>query len=274
MTAWPTRRELRAGAPHLLDEPHHDGSEQYVPQPTPALGDVVPVRFRVPATGTERALWVRTVRDGEPRFVPARLDRSDAHERWYVADVPVHNPVTGYRALLDEPGGYRWLNAGGVHARDVPDAHDFRLTVHAPAPPWLDSAVVYQVFPDRFARSGQDRPVPAWAVPAEWDDEVVHRGPDTPHQWFGGDLDGIAAHLDHLVGLGATTLYLTPVFEGRSNHRYDAVTFDRIDPVLGGDEAFSRLLAAAHGRGLRQLSDGRRVAVQVRARRAHQSRRA
>ena len=67
----------------------------------------------------------------------------------------MHNPVAGYRVLLDEPGGYRWLNGRGLHERDVPDAGDFRLTVHDPAPAWMDTSVVYQVFPDRFARSGR-----------------------------------------------------------------------------------------------------------------------
>ena len=125
--------------------PHHDGSELYVPRATPRLGDVVPVRLRVPVDNPETAVWLRAVRDGEPRLTRARLESSDEHERWYVADLPVHNPVASYRFLLDEPGGYRWVNGRGVHARDVPDAADFRLTVHEPAPAWMDEAVVYQV---------------------------------------------------------------------------------------------------------------------------------
>ncbi len=63
-----------------------------------------------------------------------------------------------------------------------------------------------------------------------------------PFQVYGGTLDGVAAQLDHLTGLGATLLYLTPVFEAHSNHRYDAVSFDRVDPLLGGDAALDRLL--------------------------------
>ncbi|QHT56100.1 glycoside hydrolase family 13 protein [Cellulomonas sp. H30R-01] len=240
---------------HLLDQPHHDGSELYVPAGTPALGDVVPVRFRVPASATERALWVRTVRDAEPRMVQARLDRADAHERWYVADVPVHNPVTSYRALLDEPGGYRWLNGRGLFSRDVPDAADFRLTVHEPAPAWTSSAVVYQIFPDRFARSGVERTFPDWAEPADWDDEPIGRGPSTPVQLYGGDLLGIEQRLDHLQRLGVDTVYLTPVFPSQSNHRYDARTFDHVDPLLGGDEALVSLRRALHGRGMRLVGD-------------------
>ncbi|WP_028048737.1 glycoside hydrolase family 13 protein [Cellulomonas sp. URHD0024] len=241
---------------NLLDLPHHDGSEIYVRRATPQLGEVVPVRIRVPSAGSERAVWVRTVRDAEPRMVEARLERSDVHERWYVADVPVHNPVTGYRVLLDEPGGYRWLNGRGVHARDVPDASDFRLTVHDPAPPWMDTSVVYQVFPDRFARAGSSEgPVPDWAQPARWDDEPIGAGPGAATQFFGGDLLGVEARLDHLQRLGVDTLYLTPVFPSRSNHRYDASTFDHVDPLLGGDEALASLSRAVHARSMRILGD-------------------
>ncbi|MCL3860621.1 glycoside hydrolase family 13 protein [Actinotalea sp. K2] len=240
---------------HLLDEPHHDGSALYVPFGTPALGDVVPVRLRVPSSCTETGVHLRTVHDGEPVMSTARLERVTPHERWYVADVVVHNPVTGYRFLLDEPSGYRWLNGRGVHARDVTDAADFRLMVHEPAPAWSADAVVYQVFPDRFARSGAVREVPDWAEPAEWSDEPVGAGPSTPRQLYGGDLAGIEEHLDHLERLGVDVLYLTPFFPSRSNHRYDATSFDHVDPVLGGDEALASLSRAVHARGLRLMGD-------------------
>ena len=127
---------------HLLGDPHHDGSALYAPAGA-ALGERVPVRVRVPAAGPERAVWLRTVRDGEPRLEQARLDRVTEHERWYVADVLVHNPLTSYRFLLDEPGGYRWLNGRGVHERDVPDAADFRLTVHDPSNHGADYLKIY-----------------------------------------------------------------------------------------------------------------------------------
>ncbi|MBD5787958.1 glycoside hydrolase family 13 protein [Cellulosimicrobium terreum] len=245
--------------------PHHDGSALYVPAGTPALGETVEVRVRVPHVAGVTGVWLRTVRDGEPRMSPARLDRSDEHDDWYVADVLVHNPVTSYRFFLETAGdetpggagGYRWLNGRGVWDRDVPDAADFRLTVHEPAPDWMSDGVVYQVFPDRFARSAaaDDRPLPAWAVPAAWEDEPLGSGPDVGVQHYGGDLAGIEERLDHLVALGVTTLYTTPVFPGRSNHRYDASTFDHVDPLLGGDAAYVSLVRAAHARGLRVMGD-------------------
>jgi alpha-glucosidase len=241
----------------LLDQPHHDGSALYVPPGTPALGDTVTVRVRVPKGSVVRDVRLRTVRDGEPRILPARRDGGDAHEDWYAADVVVHHPDTRYRFFLDVPGGYRWLNGTGTHDREVPDAGDFRLTTHAPAPSWLGDGLAYQVFPDRFARSGAagGRAVPDWAVPAAWDDEPVGHGPLAGTQFYGGDLDGIVDHLDHLQALGVRTLYLTPVFPGRSNHRYDAATFDHVDPLLGGDAAYARLARAVHDRGMRLMGD-------------------
>lgn len=92
--------------------------------------------------------------------------------------------------------------------------------------------------------------------------EVVgpHRAPRHPdhglgRQLYGGDLDGVVEHLDHIQALGATTVYLTPFFPARSNHRYDASTFTAVDPVLGGDAALARLADAVHERGMTLLGD-------------------
>ena len=257
----------RAITPTLLSSPHHDGSALYVSELAPRLGDVVSVWLCVPADMQVADVHVRTVVDGEPEFVPATVDagRSDGIDTWWQARLRCHNPVTGYRWILTGgPTGYAWLNGAGLHLRDVPDAGDFRLVAHDhPPPDWSLDSVVYQVFPDRFAKSsrsvlagsGRGR-VPDWAVPARWTDPVYGvRGQDQGKQLYGGDLDGITDHLDHLERLGTDVLYLTPFFPARSNHRYDASTFGQVDPVLGGDDALRRLTAEAHRRGMRVLGD-------------------
>ncbi|MDM7853736.1 glycoside hydrolase family 13 protein [Cellulomonas alba] len=247
----------------LVHEAHHDGSERYIPDGTPALGDVVPVRLRVPAgpgDPGEDGVRVRVVIDGEPEVFPARVDRRTGAETWFVAEVPVHNPVAQYRFFLGpapaDPHAYRWLNGRGVQHRDVPDAADFRLTVAPPAPAWGRGGLVYQVFPDRFARSGRvTETLPAWALPRAWDDPVDGYGRDRARQLYGGDLWGIADHVDHLERLGVEVVYLTPFFPAQSNHRYDATTFDRVDPLLGGDAALADLARTLHARGIRLMGD-------------------
>jgi len=237
--------------------PHHDGSALYSPESV-SLGETVLLRVRVPKDwGPASRVWVRSVQDGEPRYDAAiRLGSTDGWD-WWQAAMLVANPVAKYRFLLEAGDQYWNLNAQGLFGRDVSDSADFRLTTFAPAPEWLRKGSMYQVFPDRFARSAQadGHPVPDWAVPCSWDESVVGTGAAAATQFYGGDLPGIKDRLDHLQELGVEVLYLTPFFPARSNHRYDASTFDSVDPLLGGDQALVDLVEAAHARGIRVMGD-------------------
>ncbi|HEX8026795.1 MAG TPA: glycoside hydrolase family 13 protein [Candidatus Limnocylindrales bacterium] len=119
------------------------------------------------------------------------------------------------------------------------------MSVDTPA--WVRDAVFYQVFPDRFASS--DR-VPKPGPLEAWD------AAPTNHGFKGGDLLGVAEHLDHIASLGCTAIYLTPVFQSASNHRYHTYDYLAVDPLLGGDAALRELLDTAHGRGMRVILDG------------------
>ena len=119
------------------------------------------------------------------------------------------------------------------------------MTIDRPA--WVRDAVFYQIFPDRFAGSAR---VPKPGPLEPWAD------PPTMHGFKGGDLLGIVEHLDYLEDLGVTALYMTPVFQSASNHRYHAYDYLAVDPLLGGDAALRELLDAAHARGMRVVLDG------------------
>ena len=239
-----------------LAAPHHDGSALYVLETPAELGDTTTVRLRVPCGAELDAVAVRYVRDGEPHVAAAEIDEESEHETWWRASFRVENPATSYRWLLSGGTiGYGWVTGEGLVGHDVPDADDFVSAVGDDGPAWHADGVVYQVYPDRFARSGIARTPPAWAVSRDWDETPTGFGPDTPLEWFGGDLPGVEAHLDHLDRLGASVLYLTPFFPARSTHRYNATSFDEVDPLLGGDEALVSLVRAAHARGIRVIGD-------------------
>jgi alpha-glucosidase len=239
--------------------PHHDGSPLYVSDLAPSLGDVVTVRLRVPAGyGPLAAVRTRSNPDHEPEWTDAAPVGSSNGWEWWQAPVAVRNPRHGYRFMLQHRDGrVEWLNQSGLHTIETLDTEDFALVAHPAPPAWLNEAVMYQVFPDRFARSAQadTHPTPEWAIAASWDDPVDVVAPGRSQQFYGGDLDGVTERLDHLVSLGVNLLYLTPIFPAASNHRYDASSFDRVDPLLGGDEAYIRLVEAAHVRGIRVIGD-------------------
>lgn len=119
------------------------------------------------------------------------------------------------------------------------------MTVDTPA--WVRDAVFYQIFPDRFAASER---VPKPGPLEPWDT------PPTVHGFKGGDLLGIVEKLDYLADLGITAIYLTPIFQSASNHRYHTYDYFHVDPLLGGDDALRALLDVAHGRGMRVILDG------------------
>ncbi|CAN5229917.1 maltodextrin glucosidase [soil metagenome] len=245
--------------PFVTDLPHHDGSPLYVSTDSPQLGDIVKVRVRVPSGfGPVTAVRTRSNPNHEPVFTVASPIASLDGWEWWEAEVTVENPVHGYRFLFTlADGAIGWLNARGWSSTETLDSEDFKLVTYAPPPEWAQSTVLYQIFPDRFARSedADARALPVWAEQAAWTDEPIHIGPSTPRQFYGGDLKGIEEHLDHLVALGVTLIYLTPVFPAHSNHRYDALSFTTVDPLLGGDDALISLVQAAHGRGLRVIGD-------------------
>jgi alpha-glucosidase len=237
-----------------LDQPHHDGS--MTSTLAPSLGDTVEVWLRVPSINASKSVHVRVVQDGEPTWVAAKIDRSTREETWWRAELPVANFVVRYRWLLEGP--YRWINQLGTCAYDVTDAADFRLVAHLAPPRWAMGANIYQVFPDRFARDDRHSGSvdwPTWSAPAQWDDAVDVHGPTAMTQLFGGNLDGLASRVDHLTSLSIDAVYSTPIFPARSNHRYDAASFDLVDPLLGGAEALRRCLDVLHSNGIRFLGD-------------------
>ena len=113
-------------------------------------------------------------------------------------------------------------------------------------PKWVQDAIFYQIFPDRFARSKRlpDIGFEAWDTPP------------THHGFKGGDLYGVAEKLDYLQDLGITAIYLNPIFSSASNHRYHTYDYYNVDPLLGGNKALRFLLDKAHKRGVRVVLDG------------------
>ncbi|HAM36137.1 MAG TPA: alpha-amylase [Elusimicrobia bacterium] len=114
-------------------------------------------------------------------------------------------------------------------------------------PDWVQDAVFYQIFPDRFAQS---RRVPKPGNLEPW------ASPPTACGFKGGDLLGAAERLDYLQDLGITAVYLTPIFASTANHRYHTHDYFSVDPILGGNQALRELLDAAHRRGIRVVLDG------------------
>ena len=165
--------------------------------------------------------------------------------------------------LFWEDGSSIFLDRSGYHGGE--NVQSWQLTVYeeSSTPAWFGCGVVYQIFPDRFCRL--ELPDPAGMVGSRtihenWSDLPDWR-PDAQGEvrncdFFGGSLQGILSKLDDLADFGVTVLYLNPVFESASNHRYNTADYRAIDPMLGTEDDFHHLCQEAKRRGIRVILDG------------------
>jgi len=239
----------------IKNTPHHDGSDLYVSNGAPKIGDKVTLKVRVPNDYLFEKAMLRIYHDGEPRIFEMKLTKKGSVESWYQTTVEILNLQNSYRFAFIGHGKYEYLNARGLFDHDVHSNNDFQIVAIPANPAWINSSVFYQIFPDRFAKSGKVNITPDWAYPREWNLLPRGRGKYTGQELYGGDLYGVQEHLDHVTELGANGIYFTPIFPSRSNHRYDATSFDHVDPILGGDKAFQSLIKVSKKKGIRILGD-------------------
>lgn len=182
-----------------------------------------------------------------------------------------------YRFKLSTAFGEKWLcpdqsgNRGAVSS--MPNA-GYRLTVYLrgfETPEWFKGKVMYQVFPDRFGftddgtflrgieyhRALGQTPDTHESIsePVKWQARK-NEADYAPDDFYGGNLKGIAEKLPYLKELGIGVIYLNPIVEARSNHRYDTSDYSRVDPILGTNEDYAALCEKASALGIRIINDG------------------
>lgn len=277
----------QAAGPRLF----HDSFDARYRNPGGAVPTGTSVRLRLRVTGAKAQSVTLRVDRADPASdtqtrTSYRMRRSGAF--WSVTvRTPAKPALLNYAFRVRAGGRVLWygddygsaeddVHQGGTGVQSALDAQGFQLTVYDSAfrtPSWLQGAVVYSIFPDRFrngdpsndyCRVGSTSGCPTFYGGSEarshptWNEPVEdpQRSGVYNRDFFGGDLEGIQEKLDYLKGLGVDAIWMTPIFKARSNHRYDTDDYLQIDPALGGDAAFTSLAAAAKARGIRLVLDG------------------
>jgi alpha-glucosidase len=250
-------------APEWTRAVHHDGSEVFVSNPYPALGETVTLRIRVPSDAPIASVFCRLLEDGEFRHLSMCRQPTGGMFDWWVLDWTLHQTRTEYSFKLLSPEGAFYYSTQGASRADHPLAYDFVILANYQAPHWVRETVFYQIFPDRFYNGDPSLDV----QDGEWEREgaLTRRlaWGELPLPWeegrsvdfANGDLPGIRMKLEHIAELGANGIYLTPIFKSASNHRYDISDFAEVDPHLGGNQALADLRAAMDERAMRLMLD-------------------
>jgi glycosidase len=243
----------------------------------------VSIRVRTYA-GDVEAVKVCLAGAGDDCLAMRRFD-SDGTFDYYEADVSKSEFT--YFFTLEDGGSEVTLDRRGPH-REAPaeiDAFEFNAAgvLAFKTPDWVKQAVIYQIFPERFANGSEanDPDFSEWyyqgltSLPpmGKTDEEYFHLVRDwyditglreSPHRtdgkpdwnsFYGGDIEGIRQNLEYLKDLGITCIYLNPVFEAKSNHKYDAATYMRIDPHFAASDEFKVFVKECHEHGIRVVID-------------------
>ena len=263
-------RDTRDAFPVVM----HDARRASCRRPFGAVrcGEELYLGFRV-LGGVESAVLLLWGDEGTKEY-PMTLGEGMFRVRLSAPETPA---AFWYAFRLETAKGARYLCAAtngctGELCEKLGDG--FRLTVFAKdfdTPAWFRHSVMYQIFPDRFAFSDDDTArkgieyhhalgqTPelhhSLREAVRWQPRSFERS-YAPDDFYGGTLKGIEQKLPYLKALGVSVLYLNPIVEARSNHRYDASDYLKVDPILGTNEDFTALCRAAEAQGIRVMLDG------------------
>lgn len=233
-----------------------------------AAGTSLRLRVLLPRSFGVSYCTLLLTKDGEEtQHYPMQWEHTDGIEEWWKTEITIASPglyfyyftyVTGWGTSILK-------RVSPSETAGIDGTEDWQLTVFPTGfstPDRFKGGIFYQIFPDRFYNSGK----PKTGVPK---DRILHHNMDDipvflpdehgeirNNDYYGGDLAGITEKLDYIRSLGADILYLNPICEAHSNHRYNTANYKRVDPMLGSNAEFRFLCEEAHKRDIKVIIDG------------------
>ncbi len=169
-----------------------------------------------------------------------------------------------YFRITQSQGAFRLFKVGSDTNMEAGDKWQVScIPADFQTPQWAQGATIYQIFPDRFHKSGRcdlSGKLEPYTLHKDWYEEVDWRptpsGEVLNNDFYGGNFKGITEKMDYIASLGTTLLYLNPISKSFSSHRYDTGDYKTPDPMLGTLADFTALCDAAHEKGIKVILDG------------------
>lgn len=247
-----------------LQSVYSDSTENYVSNPCPHKGEKITIRLRMAENDQIRKVLLRTREFGIENRIPMEPVSVKNGLRIYEASVCVNDSHFHYQFYLVTDDQIYYYTQYRITDYIPDESRDFVILADYERPKWVENAVFYQIFPDRFYNGNPSQNVkegeyfyqghPAKEV-SDWNEPSMDYDAGYGMDFHNGDLDGIIQKLDYLQDLGINAIYLNPIFTSPSVHKYDSLDYFQIDPHLGGEKSFQRLMEEAHKRGMYVMLD-------------------
>ncbi len=243
---------------------YSDSTKGFVSNPTPKLGDTITISIRfLQDPGVSKVFLWRLVNCAE-NYIPMEYVKTEGGLSYYQAQTTLNEPKLQYHFVIIKDDELFFYTQAGVFSY-VPDyRHDFVIRTDYVKPAWVDGAVFYQIFPERFCNGDPSNDVREGEyeyggqgpiVMKDWKEKPLDASIARGMDFYGGDLQGVKEKIPYLKELGVTAVYLNPIFSAYSAHKYDCIDYFHVDEHFGGDEALADLSRALHENDMKLVLD-------------------
>ena len=247
-----------------LESVYSDGTKYFVDNPLPKKGEIIKISIRMYEDAPVKAVYFRTKINGAEHVRRMEYDYSKNGLAYFCTSMAVHEKQMHYQFYILTEKCIYYYTQYGITTYIQDEAHDFRILTDYRQPEWVKESVFYQIFPERFYNGDNENDVrdseymfdghPTIKV-KKWNEEPRQYNESFCLDFYGGDLSGIIKKLSYLKALGATALYLNPVFYAATVHKYDCMDYFNVDPHFGGNESLEALVKACHDNNMKIILD-------------------
>lgn len=246
-----------------------DSSPNFISNPSPRLNETIDISIRLSKKVNVEKMFFVLCPKGEVFYQTMKKTKEDDFFVYYTASYKMVSKKLIYKFFMIIDKKEYYYTAFGLFPYEVSDIFSFSLFSDTDYSGWTPEAVFYQIFPDRFNRSGEtsfnnrdyevksgNKVYKSKRVLCDWNTPIETKyGGEHKIQFYGGNFNGIREKIPYLKELGITAIYFTPIFEARSNHRYDIEDYMKPDPLLGTKEELAELIEAAHQENIKIIFD-------------------
>ena len=238
-------------------------NKQFVSNPNPTINEKVEIAIVIQHDAPVEKVLLRAIIDGSHKTFDMECAETNGSKKRYTTSVVMTQPVINYHFIIVSDKKLYYYNRYKIYDYTPTEDYDFVLLADFQNPTWINSSVFYQIFPDRFRTSSHDFHVKTdeytfdgeSTIAVEWDTAPLPYDKGHCLDFYGGDLYGIIDAIPYLKELGVNAIYINPIFEAKTHHRYDCTDYFKVDPHLGGDKGFEKLCKALHDAGIRIVVD-------------------
>lgn len=243
---------------------HSDGSDDFLSNPSPKIGDKIKVRLRMVKNPSVKHVLILSFPDGIEHFEEMSVLKTEHGLVYYEAELEISENRLQYQFYIVCDDIIYYYTQNGITTYIPDHTYDFVILADYEQPEWVKDSVFYQIFPERFCNGNPENDVKTSEYAQNGFETIkIENWEKTPLDYehshcldfYGGDLDGIIQKIPYLKKLGITALYLNPIFVAPSVHKYDCLDYFHVDPHFGGDKALEKLSMELHKNGMKLVLD-------------------